>query len=118
MGLAACRAAYEHGGEWLEELKAYLDGNLGFLREFIRTRLPGVRLVEPEGTYLVWVDFRGLGLSADALEDLMVNRARLWLDRGAMFGEAGEGFERFNIACPRATLEEALTRVEQAVKAL
>ncbi|MCI5800837.1 MAG: MalY/PatB family protein [Oscillospiraceae bacterium] len=118
MGLAACRAAYRHGAPWLEELKAYLASNLDYMREFIRTRLPGVRLVEPEGTYLVWVDFRELDLSPDALEDLMVNKCRLWLDRGNMFGQAGEGFERFNIACPRATLEEALTRVEKALKEL
>lgn len=118
MGLAACRAAYLYGGPWLDELKTYLAANLDYMREFIRTRIPGVRLIEPEGTYLAWVDFRELGLSADALEDLMTNKCRLWLDRGNMFGESGEGFERFNIACPRVTLTEALTRVEQAVKAL
>lgn len=73
------------------------------MREFIATRLPRLRMIEPEGTYLVWVDFRRLGLDNDALEDLVLHKANLWLDSGAIFGPVGEGFQRFNIACPRAT---------------
>lgn len=115
MGLAACQAAYERGGEWLSQLKAYLAENLAFVREYIKAYLPGICLVEPEGTYLLWLDFRALGLSEAEREDLIVNCARLWLDSGAMFGADGEGFERINIACPRATLEQALSQLRQAL---
>lgn len=115
MGLVACQTAYEKGGEWLSRLKAYLAENLVFVREYIKEYLPGIRLVEPEGTYLLWLDFRALGLSEAEREDLIVNRARLWLDSGAMFGADGEGFERINIACPRKTLEQALSQLREAL---
>lgn len=115
MGLAACQAAYENGRDWLEELKEYLAGNLDFTRRFLAERLPGIRLVEPEGTYLLWLDCTGLGLTEEALEDLIVNRARLWLDPGSIFGPEGAGFERINIACPRSTLEQALQQLDRAV---
>ncbi|MDO4321521.1 MAG: MalY/PatB family protein [Lachnospiraceae bacterium] len=115
MGLAACQAAYEGGGEWLAGLKEYLAGNLAFVREYLAAKLPEIRLVEPEGTYLLWLDFRGLNLTEEEREDLIVNRAKLWLDSGAMFGPDGEGFERINIACPRQTLEKALEQLREAV---
>lgn len=115
MGLTACRAAYEHGKPWLDELKAYLLQNLRFVREYVAKNMPGVRLVEPEGTYLIWLDFRELGLSGQTLDDLIVYKAGLWLDAGEMFGDGGEGFQRINIACPRATLEEALKRLSRAL---
>lgn len=73
--------------------------------------------VKQEGTYLVWLDFRGLDITAEELEDLIVNRARLWLDSGRIFGEGGRGFQRINVACPRTVLEEALTKLERAVAA-
>ncbi|MDR2356255.1 MAG: pyridoxal phosphate-dependent aminotransferase, partial [Clostridiales Family XIII bacterium] len=114
-GLAACRAAYESGGDWLRALRDYLSGNLSFLRDFLREELPQLRLVEPEGTYLVWLDCRGLGLSPDALDALIVQKAGLWLDGGTMFGEEGAGFQRVNIACPRATLTRALYRLKNAL---
>lgn len=115
MGLIGCQAAYRYGRPWLEALLRYLQGNIAFAREFLQARVPHVQLVEPEGTYLLWLDCRGLGLGAGELEDLVVNRAGLWLDRGAVFGPCGEGYERINAACPRATLEQALARLEQAV---
>ncbi|NCC75607.1 MAG: pyridoxal phosphate-dependent aminotransferase [Clostridia bacterium] len=116
LGLVACQAAYEHGAEWLDELIVYLQGNLSFMREFLLERLPEIRLVEPQGTYLAWLDCSGLGLSEAARQDLIVNRAKLWLDKGSMFGSGGENFERINYACPRATLEQALERLERAVR--
>ena len=116
MGLVACRAAYEEGGEWLEQLKGYLQENLVFARDYIANNLPGIHLIEPEGTYLIWLDLRELGLTEAEREDLIVNKAKLWLDRGAIFGEDGEGFERINIACPRATLQEAFDRLAEALK--
>ncbi len=118
MGIIACQAAYEHGGEWLDELKAYLLGNVEYLRGFLQSRVPQVKLVEPQGTYLVWLDFRALGLSDRELDELVSDRAGLWLDDGTMFGPEGTGFQRVNIACPRSTLEQALERLEAAVKAL
>ena len=118
MGQIACEAAYRGGAEWLSELKDYLLGNLAYIRDFLKEHLPQVSLVEPEGTYLVWIDFMKLGLSDENLEDLMINKARLWLDAGTMFGKGGSGFERFNIACPRATLEKAMSQLESAILAL
>ena len=116
MGLAACEAAYRDGREWLSELKEYLNANLSYLREFLKERLPELKLIEPEGTYLVWIDFSGLALNDDALEALITEKAGLWLDAGTMFGAGGEGFERVNIACPKSVLEDALLRLEHAIR--
>ncbi len=115
LGLVACQAAYEEGREWLEELKIYLKKNLDFVREYLQENLPQLHLIEPEGTYLIWLDFRELGLPENELEDLIVNKANLWLDSGAIFGKVGEGFERINIACPRSLLEEALNNLKTAI---
>lgn len=115
MGLVACQAAYEKGGEWLGELKKYLQSNLDFLRDYLKERIPEIHMTEPEGTYLIWLDFRDLGMTEEEREDLVVNKARLWLDSGAMFGADGEGFERINIACPRQTLKKALDQLEAAI---
>lgn len=115
MGLVACQAAYEKGEEWLAKVKDYLLGNLQFVREFLNSCLPRIKLIEPEGTYLIWLDFREFGLSEKEREDLIVNKARLWLDSGAIFGSAGEGFERINIACPRETLKKALNQLYSAI---
>lgn len=118
MGLVACQAAYEKGEDWLNDLKEYLGQNLKFVHEFLADRLPQIRLVEPQGTYLVWLDCTQLGLGEDQLEDILVNRAKLWLDSGTLFGPEGAGFERINIACPKAVLEKALTQLEQAIKSI
>lgn len=115
MGLAACQAAYETGERWLEELKVYLAGNLEYLQKYIDTRLPGIELIEPEGTYLIWLDLRKLGLSQEEQEAFITRDAGLWLDSGTMFGPEGKGFERMNIACPRDTLKKALSQLEQAL---
>ncbi len=115
IGLHACQAAYETGREWLEELKVYLKGNLDYVRAYLAEHLPQIKLIEPEGTYLIWLDFCALGLPEEKLEHLIVHEAKLWLDSGAIFGSAGEGFERVNIACPRAVLKEALNRLYRAV---
>lgn len=116
MGLAACQAAYETGETWLQDLKTYLAGNLDYLREYVNTRLPGIELIEPQGTYLIWLDLRKLGLSQDEQERFVTRDAGLWLDSGIMFGPEGEGFERMNIACPRDTLKKALNQLEQALR--
>lgn len=117
-GLTACQAAYRTGAAWLDALKVYLEGNLAYLRGFLADNLPKLRLIEPEGTYLAWVDFSGLGLTPDELDDLIVNRAKLWLDAGRIFGKASAQFERFVLACPRSTLVEAMVRLKRAVDGL
>jgi len=116
MGIAACKAAYDGGEDWLEQLLDYLTGNLDFLRSYLQAHLPAVRLVEPEGTYLVWLDFSALGMSDAALDALISHKARLWLDDGLMFGASGSGFQRVNIACPRSVLAQALDRLVEALK--
>ena len=116
MGIVACQAAYSEGEPWLEELLAYLAGNVDFLRSYLQEHLPAVRLVEPDGTYLAWLDFKALGLEDEVLDDLISNRAKLWLDDGPMFGPAGSGFQRVNLACPRSVLGKALQRLSAALK--
>jgi cystathionine beta-lyase len=114
MGLAACQAAYETGEEWLEALLTYLEDNLSLTREFFRQRLPQLHLVEPEGTYLLWIDCSSLG-DDQKINDIIINKARLWLDSGTMFGKTGAGFQRLNMACPKKILLEALERLEKAL---
>ena len=116
MGLAACQAAYEKGEEWLTELKECLVENLAYVQQRVEKDLPGIRLIEPEGTYLVWLDLRALNLSEEEQRKLIVEDAKLWLDTGSMFGAEGAGFERINIACPRKTLEEAMDRLAGALQ--
>lgn len=116
MGLTACRAAYESGGPWLEECRAYLRSNLDELRVFLQERLPQIKLVEPEGTYFAWLDCSGLDLCRRDLNDLMVKRAKLWLDAGQMFGQGAGQFQRIVLACSRTTLSQALEQLEQAVR--
>ena len=118
LGLFAAQAAYEKGLPWLTELRAYLEENLARTKEFLARELPRVTLIEPEGTYLLWLDFRAYDLSAKALDDLIVHKAKLWLDSGHIFGADGEGFERLNIACPWQTLERGLEQLAAALRPL
>ena len=118
MGFVACKAAYEGGERWLAELLSYLSGNMALIGEFLDEKLPDIRLVRPEGTYLAWLDFRALGLDADELDEFVTHKARLWLNNGAMFGAGGAGYMRLNAACPRSVLHEALERLERARRAL
>jgi cystathionine beta-lyase len=110
MGIVACRAAYAGGARWLDGLLSYLAGNLDFLRAYLKN-IPRISLVEPEGTYLAWLDCSNLGFDDKTLDDLIVNRAGLWLDAGTIFGAGGSGFQRINIACPREVLKTALERL-------
>jgi cystathionine beta-lyase len=114
MGLVACRAAYKHGAQWLDDLIGYLVSNLNLMRDYLREELPFIRLVEPEGTYLVWLDFRALGLPDKVLNELIVHKAGLWLNSGPLFGAGGEGFQRINIGCPASILQKALERLKKA----
>ena len=111
IGVAACKAAYLYGEEWYEAVCKYILENLEFLKAYLKEHFPEVKVIEPEGTYLVWLDFRELGVCDRELEDLIVNKAGLWLDGGSIFGKTGEGFQRINLATNRSTLKEALDRL-------
>lgn len=112
MGLVACQSAYEKGQIWLNELKKYLIDNINYVDNFLKEKLPKVKLIYPEGTYLLWLDFNELNMMDEKIEDLMINGAKLWLDNGRMFGETGKGFQRLNIALPRKKLEWAMEQLE------
>lgn len=114
--IPAVEAAYRYGDEWLDQLIDYVEANIRFLTDFFRQNIPQVNVIQPEGTYLVWLDFRSLGLNEKELDTLMRKKAKVALDDGTIFGTGGDGFERINVACPRSTLEEGLKRIEQAVK--
>lgn len=118
LGLTACKAAYDLGGPWYRELLSYLKENLDFTENFLKTRLPRIHLIKPEGTYLVWLDFSELGLTHKQLENLITDKARLWLDPGFIFGKETAMFERINIACPRSLLNQALTQLENALSGI
>jgi len=116
-GAEALTAAYAHGGSWLDAVMSYISGNLSYLKEYIIENIPRIAVIEPEGTYLVWLDFRPLGLDNKSLRQLMLEKAHVALDDGFIFGSPeGDGFMRINIACPRATLAEALRRIGLAAK--
>lgn len=117
-GLVAMEAAYRYGDEWLEELLDYLQGNLDFALAYFTEKVPKIKVIKPHGTYLIWLDCRALGLEDVALRDFMRNKAKVGLDDGFLFGVGGSGFQRMNIACPRAILKEALDRIETAVNSL
>ncbi|MDO8577849.1 MAG: MalY/PatB family protein [Dehalococcoidales bacterium] len=128
-GLVGLEAAYRYGDEWLEQLIDYVQGNLEFLMKYFEEKIPEVKVIKPEGTYLVWLDCRKLarlpkspgdgvqGMSTKKLRDFFIKKAKVGLEDGTIFGPEGSGFQRMNIACPRATLKEALGRIERAVRA-
>ena len=117
-GVIATIAAYNEGGEWLDQLIAYLKGNYDFMKEYCASRLPEFPLAELQGTYLVWMDCSSLGIPSGTLEQALVSEAGLWLNAGTMYGTEGEGFLRWNIACPRSRLAEALDRFCGYVRSL
>jgi len=110
----AMEAAYNNGGEWLDEMMEYVRGNLEFLENFFKSELPEVKVIEPEGTYLVWTDFRAFGISHRELLRKFVEEAKVAPGQGDIYGPEGEGFMRINLACPRAILEEGLNRIAAA----
>ena len=115
MGLVACEAAYKDGEEWYQAMLKYIKENVEFTRRFVEEKMHGVKMIDIEGTYLVWLDFRGTGIDADELDNIIINKAKLWLDSGKIFGDCGRGFQRINVACPRSVLNEALVRIENAI---
>jgi len=111
MSFVSCMAAYEKGEDWLEELLVYLAGNMALIRSMLEENTKKIKLIEPEGTYLAWLDCTDLGLEAKELDKQIIHKAKLWLCGGAMFGAAGEGFQRVNAACPQSVLKEAIDRL-------
>ena len=116
VGIVACEAAYRNGRVWHQAVLAYIKDNITFLKAYLSDNIPQIRVREPEGTYLVWLDFSGLKLSASELRELIVAKAGLWLDEGEIFGPTGAGFQRVNVACPRLILEQALSQLKQALQ--
>ena len=112
-GYVATQAAYEKGEPWRQELLAYLAENSRYTEAFFKEHLPQVKVMAPEGTYLMWLDFRAYDLSPKALEDKLVQEAGVVLNNGAIFGNGGRGFMRLNLACPRETLAEGLERIRK-----
>lgn len=109
-------AAYREGEDWRRQMLEYVEDNIMFVEEYCRRNIPGVKALRPDSSFLVWLDCRGLGLGHDSLVDLFVNKACVALNDGEMFGPGGEGFMRLNVAEPRSVVEEALRRIDKAVK--
>ncbi|MFW6048357.1 MAG: MalY/PatB family protein [Candidatus Natronoplasma sp.] len=116
LGLTALKAAYDDGEEWLDAQLDYLERNKKYAFEFVENEIPNVKPVEPEGTFLLWIDFNRLGLEPEELEDLILNEAKVALIEGSRFGSGGEGFMRLNFACPRDTLKEGLERIRDVIR--
>ncbi len=114
-GLIGCKAAYDFGGEWLNALCAYIKGNIDFTKDYIAEHMPQIKVTDTEGTYLMWLDFRALGMTQAALDKWVTEKANLWLSGGTSFGEEGEGFQRINLATPRINVEQALLHLKSAL---
>ena len=116
--LVGFEAAYNHGEEWLSELLVHLEGNAQYVVDFVKERLPEIKTVKPEGTYLMWLDFNGLNITPEEITEMLIKDAKVAMNDGASFGANGKGFARMNIACPRYMVEDAMARIEKAVKNL
>ncbi|TMU84559.1 pyridoxal phosphate-dependent aminotransferase [Bacillus sp. BHET2] len=114
-GIIGMEAAYRHGETWLEEILAYLQENVRVTKRFIADQLPDLKLVDPEGTYLLWIDCTKLNLSDEDLKERLLDKGKLALEPGTKYGPGGEGFVRMNIACPRGTLLDGLERLKKAL---
>ena len=116
--LVGFEAAYNHGEEWLSELLVHLEGNAQYVVDFVKERLPEIKTGKPEGTYLMWLDFNGLNITPEEITEMLIKDAKVAMNDGASFGANGKGFARMNIACPRYMVEDAMARIEKAVKNL
>jgi cystathionine beta-lyase len=116
IGNIALEAAYGEGNEWLAQLMKYLQGNVKFTKDFINSNMPALKLIEPEATFLLWIDFRNTGLDDKTIRILLVEDAQIGLSNGILFGKDGRGFQRVNIGCPRSILEKGLRQIVRAIK--
>ena len=115
LGLVAAKEAYAQGDEWYEQMMSYVGENIRYVKEYVKENLPGVTVIDGEGTYLMWLDFRGTGLDPEELDHRIIYEAKLWLDSGKIFGGTGAGFQRINVAAPRAVLTECLERIRKVL---
>lgn len=115
-GSIATRAAYEEGEAWFDEVLAYIAQNIRLMKAYLAQELPMLKVIEPEGLYLVWVDFSAFHLSDEALTDFMINDAHVWLDEGYIFGQEGHDYERFNLACSSKIVRESIDRIKRAAQ--
>ena len=116
--MVATEAAFRNGDSWRRQMLAYIEQNIDFVDDYLHQNLPMIKLLKPQASFLVWLDFSLLGLSHDALNDLVVNQARLAMNDGAMFGAGGEQFMRMNVATGRSVLQQALGQLRDAVTRL
>lgn len=114
-GALATEAAYNYGGQWLEEVLDYVEGNLHFITKYFKSNLPVLKVLPLEATYLAWIDCRELGLTPEELEKLFLSKAKVALNQGYVFGPGGEGFVRMNLACSRSTVEKAAQQMKEAI---
>lgn len=113
-GYTSIIASYTHGEAYLQDLLKYLKGNIDYFTDYVTTHLPELKVIPTEGTYLLWVDFSGTGLTANEIDRTIIEKAKVAVDFGRWFGEEGAGFLRFNLACPRSTVEKALEQIKVA----
>ncbi|MCK5856679.1 MAG: PatB family C-S lyase [Bacteroidales bacterium] len=113
MGTIATKSAFDNGNSWRMQMLDYVNGNIDFVEEFLADNMPNVHFHRPEATYLLWLDFRDLGMSQKKLIDILVNKAGVGLNDGTIFNPGGEGFMRLNVACPRAVLQKALEQISK-----
>ncbi len=114
-GAVASEAAYTHGAEWRKQLLDYVQKNIDYVERFLQGNIPLVKIIKPESTYMIWLDFRELKLSDDELKNFIIHEAKLGFNDGPVFGPGGEGFQRMNVACPKALVEEAMQRLAKAI---
>jgi cystathionine beta-lyase len=114
-GMVASEAAYTHGEEWLNQLLDYINRNVDYVENYLNNYIPKIKMIRPEATYMIWLDFRELGLSNEELKKFVLEKAKLGLNDGPVFGPGGEGFQRMNVACPKSIVEEGMKRLKHAV---
>ena len=115
-GTVATESAYTYGQDWVKQMKNYIESNIDYVKTFIDTNLPQIKLRKPEATYLLWLDFSNLGLNDKELNKFLIKKANLGLNQGSVFGNGGESFMRMNVACPRTTVEKAMEQLKEAFK--
>ena len=115
LGIVATQTAYEKGEEWYQNVFAYIKDNIAFVKDYVRKYLAGVKVVDGEGTFLLWLDFRATNIDSKELDRRIIHEAKLWLDSGDIFGKTGAGFQRINVAAPRSTIEECLRRLRSVL---
>lgn len=111
-GIEALTAAYQHGGEWVDQMNEYLSLNMDYVEKYCDENMPGVKVIRPEATYLMWLDFRTLNVTEEVLQHSLIHDAKVALNRGSDYGIAGNGFMRLNVSAPRSIVEEAMKRIK------